>query len=117
MRAGASEPHIFSDGYNGRSKFHCFRALVVNTGNANAGTGVSGLAIANATWRDACQTARLRRPADPAVFHGVILEPLPLRPRGHHDRHQQGRGNDPAEHGNYARVPGNRRQSRAAGAR
>lgn len=54
------------------------RALVVNTGNANAGTGEPGLAAANAT----CEAAgRLLGVAPAAVLPfstGVIMEPLPV---------------------------------------
>jgi glutamate N-acetyltransferase/amino-acid N-acetyltransferase len=54
------------------------RALVVNTGNANAGTGAAGLDAARAT----CQaTARLLGVAAEAVLPfstGVIMEPLPV---------------------------------------
>ena len=54
------------------------RALVVNTGNANAGTGTPGLAAARAT----CEAvARLLDCAPRAVLPfstGVIMEPLPV---------------------------------------
>ncbi len=54
------------------------RALVVNTGNANAGTGESGLANAEAT----CQALADLLALDPQQVlpfsTGVILEPLPL---------------------------------------
>lgn len=54
------------------------RALVINTGNANAGTGEEGLARANATC---AALARLLdvQPAQILPFStGVILEPLPV---------------------------------------
>jgi glutamate N-acetyltransferase / amino-acid N-acetyltransferase len=54
------------------------RALVVNTGNANAGTGESGLQAARATCVEA---ARLlgARPGQVLPFStGVIMEPLPV---------------------------------------
>lgn len=54
------------------------RALVINTGNANAGTGADGLAKANATC---VALARLLQcePAQILPFStGVILEPLPV---------------------------------------
>jgi glutamate N-acetyltransferase/amino-acid N-acetyltransferase len=54
------------------------RVLVVNTGNANAGTGASGMADARATCVEA---GRLLGVAPEAVLPfstGVILEPLPL---------------------------------------
>jgi len=54
------------------------RALVVNTGNANAGTGDAGLAAANATCSAlaqllGCETAQIL-----PFSTGVILEPLPV---------------------------------------
>jgi len=55
------------------------RALVTNTGNANAGTGASGLADARATCAEA---ARLLGcvPAQVLPFStGVIMEPLPVQ--------------------------------------
>jgi len=54
------------------------RALVINTGNANAGTGEEGLARANATC--AALAALLDcTPAQILPFStGVILEPLPV---------------------------------------
>jgi glutamate N-acetyltransferase/amino-acid N-acetyltransferase len=54
------------------------RALVVNTGNANAGTGEGGLRAARATCDE---TARLlgSRPGQVLPFStGVIMEPLPV---------------------------------------
>jgi glutamate N-acetyltransferase/amino-acid N-acetyltransferase len=54
------------------------RALVVNTGNANAGTGEGGLQAARATCDE---VARLlgARPAQVLPFStGVIMEPLPV---------------------------------------
>ena len=54
------------------------RALVINTGNANAGTGEEGLARANAT----CDALAGLLGVDPAQIlpfsTGVILEPLPV---------------------------------------
>jgi len=55
------------------------RALVVNTGNANAGTGASGLADAHATC---AEVARLIGCAATQVLPfstGVIMEPLPVQ--------------------------------------
>jgi glutamate N-acetyltransferase/amino-acid N-acetyltransferase len=55
------------------------RALVVNTGNANAGTGDAGLADARATC---AEVARLLGCAPVQVLPfstGVIMEPLPLQ--------------------------------------
>ncbi|MDO8303283.1 MAG: bifunctional ornithine acetyltransferase/N-acetylglutamate synthase, partial [Sedimentisphaerales bacterium] len=54
------------------------RALVVNTGNANAGTGDAGLADANATCAALAELLNCE-PAQILPFStGVILEPLPL---------------------------------------
>ncbi|HEX2532037.1 MAG TPA: bifunctional glutamate N-acetyltransferase/amino-acid acetyltransferase ArgJ [Burkholderiaceae bacterium] len=54
------------------------RALVINTGNANAGTGKAGLADANAT----CSALADLLGCEPAQIlpfsTGVILEPLPI---------------------------------------
>jgi glutamate N-acetyltransferase/amino-acid N-acetyltransferase len=54
------------------------RALVVNTGNANAGTGDDGLARA----REVCDAAAIQigcRPVEVLPFStGVIMEPLPV---------------------------------------
>ena len=128
------------------------RALVVNTGNANAGTGDDGLARA----RKVCAAAAAQlgcRPVEVLPFStGVIMEPLPVdrivtglpaaaaaltadawldaaeaimttdtvpkarsrtrrRRQAHGDRHRhrQGRRNDPAGHGDDARVHRDRR--------
>jgi glutamate N-acetyltransferase/amino-acid N-acetyltransferase len=55
-----------------------FRALVVNAGNANAGTGDAGLAAARATCVKAAQLAACA-PEQVLVFStGVIMEPLPV---------------------------------------
>ena len=54
------------------------RALVVNTGNANAGTGDAGLAAANATCAALAELLGFE-PAQILPFStGVILEPLPV---------------------------------------
>ncbi|HNK06625.1 MAG TPA: bifunctional ornithine acetyltransferase/N-acetylglutamate synthase, partial [Giesbergeria sp.] len=54
------------------------RAMVVNTGNANAGTGAEGLARARAT----CAALARQLQIDPAQVlpfsTGVIMEPLPV---------------------------------------
>ncbi|MGC1816035.1 MAG: bifunctional ornithine acetyltransferase/N-acetylglutamate synthase, partial [Casimicrobiaceae bacterium] len=55
-----------------------FRALVINAGNANAGTGEAGLAAARATCAEA---ARLLGCAPEQILPfstGVIMEPLPV---------------------------------------
>ena len=57
---------------------HSIRALLVNTGNANAGTGADGLAHAR---RSCASLARLMRldPVQVLPFStGVIMEPLPV---------------------------------------
>ncbi len=54
------------------------RALVINTGNANAGTGDAGLAAANATCAALAELLGCE-PAQILPFStGVILEPLPV---------------------------------------
>ncbi len=54
------------------------RALVVNTGNANAGTGEGGLRAARATCEEAARLLGLR-PGQVLPFStGVIMEPLPV---------------------------------------
>ncbi|KWA76731.1 ornithine acetyltransferase [Burkholderia ubonensis] len=54
------------------------RALVVNTGNANAGTGEPGLAHARETCAELARLAGIE-PAQVLPFStGVILEPLPI---------------------------------------
>jgi len=54
------------------------RALVVNTGNANAGTGESGLAHANATCAALAQLLGCTAQQILPFSTGVILEPLPV---------------------------------------
>jgi glutamate N-acetyltransferase/amino-acid N-acetyltransferase len=54
------------------------RALVVNTGNANAGTGESGLANANATCAALARLLGCEAQQILPFSTGVILEPLPL---------------------------------------
>ena len=54
------------------------RALVVNTGNANAGTGESGLAIAHATCAALAKLLDCDAQQILPFSTGVILEPLPL---------------------------------------
>ena len=57
---------------------HDIRALVINTGNANAGTGASGLQHAEATC--AALAGHLGLPAGQVLpfSTGVIMEPLPV---------------------------------------
>jgi glutamate N-acetyltransferase/amino-acid N-acetyltransferase len=54
------------------------RALVVNTGNANAGTGEPGLAIARETCVELARLADISPEQVLPFSTGVILEPLPL---------------------------------------
>lgn len=54
------------------------RALVVNTGNANAGTGESGLQHANQSCDALAQLLNLRSEQVLPFSTGVILEPLPV---------------------------------------
>lgn len=54
------------------------RALVINTGNANAGTGEEGLARANATCAELANLLGLKPEQVLPFSTGVILEPLPV---------------------------------------
>jgi glutamate N-acetyltransferase / amino-acid N-acetyltransferase len=54
------------------------RALVVNTGNANAGTGATGLADARTTCVEAGRLLGIAPAAVLPFSTGVILEPLPI---------------------------------------
>ncbi|HQR22301.1 MAG TPA: bifunctional glutamate N-acetyltransferase/amino-acid acetyltransferase ArgJ [Burkholderiaceae bacterium] len=54
------------------------RALVVNTGNANAGTGEAGLAAARATCEAAARVLGCSPRSVLPFSTGVIMEPLPL---------------------------------------
>ena len=54
------------------------RALVVNTGNANAGTGEEGLAAARATCREVAQLLGCEAGQVLPFSTGVIMEALPL---------------------------------------
>ncbi|WP_413192870.1 bifunctional glutamate N-acetyltransferase/amino-acid acetyltransferase ArgJ [Pararobbsia alpina] len=54
------------------------RALVVNTGNANAGTGEPGLADARATCAELARLTGFKAEQILPFSTGVILEPLPL---------------------------------------
>src|SRR5450830_417793 len=54
------------------------RALVINTGNANAGTGEAGLANANATCAALAKLLDLQPQQILPFSTGVILEPLPV---------------------------------------
>ena len=54
------------------------RALVINTGNANAGTGAPGLQAANETCEALAKLLGLRQEQILPFSTGVILEPLPV---------------------------------------
>ncbi|MGZ5819021.1 MAG: bifunctional glutamate N-acetyltransferase/amino-acid acetyltransferase ArgJ, partial [Burkholderiaceae bacterium] len=54
------------------------RALVINTGNANAGTGETGLADANATCASLAELLNCEPSQILPFSTGVILEPLPV---------------------------------------
>ncbi|MFZ6674940.1 bifunctional glutamate N-acetyltransferase/amino-acid acetyltransferase ArgJ [Undibacterium sp. Xuan67W] len=54
------------------------RALVINTGNANAGTGDAGLAAANATCAALAELLQCEASQILPFSTGVILEPLPV---------------------------------------
>jgi len=54
------------------------RALVVNTGNANAGTGASGLAHARATCTELARLLSIGPKQVLPFSTGVIMEPLPI---------------------------------------
>ena len=54
------------------------RALVVNTGNANAGTGERGIVDARATCTEAARLLGLRTDQVLPFSTGVIMEPLPV---------------------------------------
>ncbi len=54
------------------------RAIVINTGNANAGTGAPGLADARATCQAVAQVLGCRAEQVLPFSTGVIMEPLPM---------------------------------------
>ncbi|KKW68672.1 ornithine acetyltransferase [Lampropedia cohaerens] len=60
---------------------HDIRALVINTGNANAGTGAPGLAAARATAATAAQLLGVAPQQVLPFSTGVIMEPLPFEAR------------------------------------
>ena len=62
----------------GRETGKAMRALVVNTGNANAGTGDAGLANARATCEALAQLLGCDADQILPFSTGVILEPLPV---------------------------------------
>ena len=54
------------------------RAMVINTGNANAGTGESGLSDARQTCAAVARAMGLQHEQVLPFSTGVIMEPLPL---------------------------------------
>ena len=54
------------------------RALVINTGNANAGTGAPGLQVAETTCKAIGEMLSIAESAVLPFSTGVILEPLPI---------------------------------------
>jgi glutamate N-acetyltransferase/amino-acid N-acetyltransferase len=56
---------------------HGIRAMVINTGNANAGTGQDGLARAGSTCKALARLLKLRPEQILPFSTGVIMEPLP----------------------------------------
>ncbi|WP_277186966.1 bifunctional glutamate N-acetyltransferase/amino-acid acetyltransferase ArgJ [Caballeronia sp. BR00000012568055] len=66
--------HLAAAGKGGKG----IRALVVNTGNANAGTGEPGLAIARETCAELARLTSLDAQQILPFSTGVILEPLPV---------------------------------------
>ena len=54
------------------------RALIVNAGNANAGTGAAGIAASEATCRAVASTFGCTPPQVLPFSTGVIMEPLPV---------------------------------------
>jgi len=65
--------HLAHDGAKGE-----IRALVVNTGNANAGTGERGMKDALATCHELAKELKLNPEQILPFSTGVILEPLPI---------------------------------------
>lgn len=57
---------------------HAIRAMVVNTGNANAGTGEPGLAAARQTCTALARSLGLHHEQVLPFSTGVIMEPLPV---------------------------------------
>ena len=66
--------HLAAAGKGGKG----IRALVVNTGNANAGTGEPGMAHARETCAELARLAGLDAQQILPFSTGVILEPLPI---------------------------------------
>lgn len=66
--------HLAAAGQGGKG----IRALVVNTGNANAGTGEPGMAHARETCAELARLANLDAQQILPFSTGVILEPLPI---------------------------------------
>ena len=76
--AGLADAGDPAAAHSGGAAGASIRALLINTGNANAGTGESGLADANATCVALAELLGCQ-PAQILPFStGVILEPLPV---------------------------------------
>jgi glutamate N-acetyltransferase / amino-acid N-acetyltransferase len=63
---------------NTSCRYQAYRALVINTGNANAGTGEAGLANAHATCDALAKLLGCDAQQILPFSTGVILEPLPV---------------------------------------
>ena len=61
-----------------RARHLDFRALVINAGNANAGTGEAGLAATRASCAEVARLAGCEAAQVLAYSTGVIMEPLPV---------------------------------------
>jgi glutamate N-acetyltransferase/amino-acid N-acetyltransferase len=69
---------LVNDSDDRASALNGIRALLINTGNANAGTGESGLADANATCMALAELLECSPSQILPFSTGVILEPLPV---------------------------------------
>ena len=70
--------HVLLTGARGTGKSSLIRALVVNTGCANAGTGVQGMEDAQKTCAELAQRLNLKDSQILPFSTGVILENLPM---------------------------------------
>ena len=70
--------HLVPDKLNGQERGAGIRALIVNTGNANAGTGAAGMADARATCAALAQELSITAEQVLPFSTGVIMEPLPM---------------------------------------
>ena len=69
-----SKAHLVAAAVSGKP----IRALLINTGNANAGTGEAGLVAVNATCEALAQLLECQATQILPFSTGVILEPLPV---------------------------------------